>query len=139
MSLKVSSSRHYCPGPGLINMSPVRSVYSLTFNDMLLFLSYFEHCCIMKKTLWEKRWLAGIANMSAIPKVIIPSFSWIMVFLWFLGTPLSCRVCTHPDVSLLQPLHPGDADDVRDPTLCQRVAIPAHLRCNPSRHIYSPE
>lgn len=52
MSLIVSSSRYYCPGPGLINMSPVRSVHSLTFNDMLLFLSYFEHCCIMKKTLW---------------------------------------------------------------------------------------
>lgn len=79
-------------------------------------------------------WSAGIANMSPIPKVIIN-----YGFLWFLGTPLSCRVCTHPDVSLLQPLHPGDADDVRDPTLCQRVAIPAHLRCNPSRHIYSPE
>lgn len=80
MSLKVSSSRYYCPGPGLINMSPVRIVHSLTFNDMLLFLSYFEHCCIMKKTLWEKSWTAGIANMSPIPKVIIPSFSWII---WF--------------------------------------------------------
>lgn len=75
MSLKVSSSRYYCPGPGLINMSPVRSVHSLTFNDMLLFLSYFEHCCIMKKDIREKSWSAGIANMSPIHKVIIPSFS----------------------------------------------------------------
>lgn len=136
MSLKVSSSRYYCPGPGLINMSPVSSVFiNVQWHVVFIIfwtLLYYEKDIMRKESV-------GIANMSPIPKVIIPSFSWIMVFLWFLGTPLSCRVCTHPDVSLLQPLHPGDADDVRDPTLCQRVAIPAHLRCNPSRHIYSPE
>lgn len=138
MSLKVSSSRYYCPGPGLINMSPVRIVHSLTFNDML-FLSYFEHCCIMKKTLDKRVGQQVLLIWVQSPKWSSLHSAELYGFLWFLGTPLSCRVCTHPDVSLLQPLHPGDADDVRDPTLCQRVAIPAHLRCNPSRHIYSPE
>lgn len=137
MSLKVSSSRYYCPGPGQVQYESCPQCSFINVQWHVVVFIIFWTLLYYEKDIMS--WSAGIANMSPIPKVIIPSFSWIMVFLWFLGTPLSCRVCTHPDVSLLQPLHPGDADDVRDPTLCQWVAIPAHLRCNPSRHIYSPE
>lgn len=79
MSLIVSSSRYYCPGPGQVQYEscPQCSFINVQWHVVVFIifwtLLYYEKDIMRKESV-------GIANMSPIPKVIIPSFSWII---WF--------------------------------------------------------
>lgn len=81
MSLIVSSSRYYCPGPGQVQYESCPQCSFINVQWHVVVFIIFWTLLYYEKDIMS--WSAGIANMSPIPKVIIPSFSWIMVFCGF--------------------------------------------------------